>query len=130
MDDVTKKMLNKISLLKEVTDKGGIPITDTAENGKMLTAQKEAIKKVMKCNIIFPENPLVYYKDSNNYIFTGTITDMNNLRWQFSLNDSSGNGCFIYVNDLQLNDDNMRKLNLLKNYYENWRNNLLTSTED
>lgn len=130
MDDVTKKMLNKISLLKEVTDKGGIPITDTAENGKMLTAQKEAIKKVMKCNIIFTENPLVYYKDSNNYIFTGTITDMNNLRWQFSLNDSSGNGCFIYVNDLQLNDDNMRKLNLLKNYYENWRNNLLTSTED
>ena len=164
--EVTKAMLNKISLIREanfnkgnlenddnqpeeddleITDDGedngneyneidnsrgedGIPITDDSRFGnKIMTTQMNAIRKVLKQNVTFPDNPLIFYPETKNLIFTGEIPDLNNLKWQFSLNDSSGRGCYIYVQNLQLTDENVKTINLLKNYYENWKNELSTN---
>lgn len=124
--DITKKMIDKISFLKESTN-DAIPVTDDSKFGNnTLTSQKEEFKRVIKSNVEFSDNPLIYYPNDKDLVFAGTITDLSNLKWQFRFNDPSGDGCYIWVNGLQLSDDNLRKVNLIRNYYTNWKNKLIS----
>lgn len=126
--DVTRNILNKIRyVLNEASEgKDSIPITDEPKFGqKTLSNQKESFKKVIKGNVVFSDNPLIYYPKDKDLVFAGSISDLNNLKWQFRLNDPSGDGCYIWVEALQMSDDNLRKINLIKNYYTNWKNKLL-----
>lgn len=122
--DITKKMLNVIREAQEIKD--GIPVTDDPKFGdKALTNQIKSFKDTLKCNVEFSDNPLIYYPQDKDLVFAGVITDMNNLKWQFRLNDPSGDGCYIWVQALSLSDDNLAKINLIRNYYVNWKNQLI-----
>ena len=124
--DITKKIINKINLIRE-SDNDAIPVTDDPKFGNnTLSNQKEEFRRVIKSNVEFSDNPLIYYPNDRDLVFAGTITDLANLKWQFRLNDPSGDGCYIWVNGLQLSEDNLRKVNLIKNYYINWKNKLLS----
>lgn len=124
--EVTKNMINKINLLKESSN-DAIPVTDEPKFGnKTLSTQKEEFRSVIKSNVEFSDNPLIYYPNDKDLVFAGTITDLSNLKWQFRLNDPSGDGCYIWVEGIQLSDENLKKINLIKNYYNNWKNKLLT----
>lgn len=124
--EVTKNMINKINLLKESSN-DAIPVTDEPKFGnKTLSTQKEEFRSVIKSNVEFSDNPLIYYPNDKDLVFAGTITDLSNLKWQFRLNDPSGDGCYIWVEGIQLSDENLKKINLIKNYYSNWKNKLLT----
>lgn len=126
--EITKKMLR---LINESTNanqgQDSIPVTDEPKFGnKTLSTQIKSFKDVIKGNVEFGDNPLIYYPNDKDLVFAGTITDLNNLKWQFRLNDPSGDGCYIWVEALQLSEDNLRKINLIKNYYTNWKNKLLS----
>lgn len=126
--EITKKMLR---LINESTNanqsQDSIPVTDEPKFGnKTLSTQIKSFKDIIKGNVEFGENPLIYYPNDKDLVFAGTITDLNNLKWQFRLNDPSGDGCYIWVEALQLSEDNLRKVNLIKNYYTNWKNKLLS----
>lgn len=125
--EVTKNMLDKINMIKESSSTDAIPVTDEPKFGnKTLSTQKEEFRSVIKSNVEFSNNPLIYYPNDHDLVFAGTITDLSNLKWQFRLNDPSGDGCYIWVDGIQLSDDNLKKINLIKNYYVNWKNKLLT----
>lgn len=129
--DATKNILNKIRLLTEEKSSNesadnSISITDEPKFGQQtLTQQKDAFKKQLKSNVEFGDNPLVFYPADKDLVFAGTISDLNNLKWQYRLNDPSGDGCYIWVEALQLTEENIGKINKIRNYYLNWKDKLI-----
>ena len=129
--DITREMLSTIRLLKEDTmdgkQGGAIAITDDPKFGQqVLTNQEQSIKSNVDGGVEFaaeneeqPENsPLIYFPDNGNLVFSGKIR---NIKWQFSLKDESGNGCYIWTDGLQLTNENIQLLGKLHGAYENWR---------
>lgn len=143
-NDVTRDMLNKIRLIqenskpniallneeKELNKSNAIAITDEPKFGqKVLTNQIQQFRSVVESGAQFskvnPENvsecPLIYMPTNGNLVFSGTIPCLNNMKWQFVLKTSTGNGCFVWSDGLILNKDNIQILNKLYGFYLNWR---------
>jgi hypothetical protein len=142
-NDVTRDMLQKIrhiqenknskkTLLKEESEKKGdaIAITDEPKFGQnVLTSQIQQFRSLVESGAQFskvnPDNvsecPLIYMPSNGNLVFSGVIPCLNNLKWQFVLKTSTGNGCFIWSDGLIMNKENMQILNKLYGFYLNWR---------
>ena len=133
-DDVTRDILNKIRTINEEKDekKGvdAIAITDDPRFGQnALQNQIDSFRTSVESGAQFTkpeegkaaESPLIYMPSNGNIIFSGTIPCLNNLKWQFVLKTTTGNGCFIWSNGLILNKDNIQILNKLYGYYLNWK---------
>lgn len=142
-NDVTRDMLEKIrhiqenkkntkSLLNEENEKKGdaIAITDEPKFGQnVLTSQIQQFRSLVESGAQFskvnPDNvsecPLIYMPNNGNLVFSGVIPCLNNLKWQFVLKTSTGNGCFIWSDGLIMNKENMQILNKLYGFYLNWR---------
>lgn len=143
-DDITRNMLEKIRCIKECNlssgdmlitedikkDSKSIAITDEPKFGQnALTNQIQQFRSSVESGAQFSkvdnnnvsECPLIYMPETGNLVFSGVIPCLNNLKWQFVLKTSTGNGCFIWANGLILNKDNMQILNKLFGFYQNWR---------
>lgn len=146
-DDITRDMLSRIrsinesehvtqraSLLTEEKEAEGttdaIAITDDPRFGQnVLTNQIQQFRTSVEGGAQFSkpeesdvsESPLIYIPKNGNLVFSGVIPCLNNLKWQFVLKTSTGNGCFIWSDGLILNKDNMQILNKLYGFYENWK---------
>jgi len=144
-DDITRDILNTIrgfqqapnvvsenkSLLKEDKEKSdAIAITDDPRFGnRALSNQIDQFRASVESGAQFskPENgnvsesPLIYMPETGNLVFSGIIPCLNNLKWQFVLKTSTGNGCFIWSDGLILNKDNIQILNKLYGFYLNWK---------
>lgn len=130
LENTTSQMLNEIRKLMAESDNNnnnGVPVTDEfGERG--LSGQKKAISSALQSNINFDDNCLIFYPNDNDIVFSGTIADLNGLKWQFRFNDPSGTGCYIWTGNgpIQLNNNTMDKLNKLSGYYKNWRQDIIT----
>ena len=146
-DDITRNMLSKIrstmaarkgdvyGLIKEEKDKeadamDAIAITDEPKFGtNVLSSQIDSFRMQVESGAQFNEanpdkvsdSPLIFMPGTKNMVFSGTIPALNNLKWQFVLKTSTGNGCFIWAEGLIINKDNLQILNKLQGYYSNWR---------
>lgn len=143
-DDITRNMLSTIRHIKECNNyscgllteettaskSNAIAITDEAKFGQnALTNQIQQFRSTVESGAQFskvnPNNvsecPLIYMPETGNLIFSGTIPCLNNLKWQFVLKTSTGNGCFLWADGLILNKDNMQILNKLYGFYCNWK---------
>lgn len=149
IEEQTRKMLNTIRLLKEdvahkkeVTeteeDINEFPITKHTRNfGDVRTSQEEALVKVIGEDVKFTEEALVYtWKNngsnedaSDNLILTGTVTAQN-IVFEFRYHDTSGDGCYIWAEKLQLSDKNIEIVNKIKSGYSNWKDGILQNSGD
>ena len=147
-DDITRDMLGVIRRIQEVNTKNNsnrllleeteneksnsssIAITDEPKFGQnALTNQiqqfRSSVESGAQFNKVNPNNvsecPLIYMPETGNLVFSGVIPCLNNLKWQFVLKTSTGNGCFVWADGLILNKDNMQILNKLFGFYQNWR---------
>ena len=143
-DDITRNMLEKIRCIKECNtnisntlltedikkDSKAIAITDEPKFGQnALTNQIQQFRSSVESGAQFSkvdnnnvsECPLIYMPETGNLVFSGVIPCLNNLKWQFVLKTSTGNGCFVWADGLILNKDNMQILNKLFGFYQNWR---------
>lgn len=103
----------------------GIPVTDDPKFGNQtLTNQKKEAGQVIGADFKNFDNPLLYYEEDGDLVFSGEIPDMNNLKFQFRFKDSSGQGCYIWVDGLQLTDDNVSKINKIQGFYKNWKDDI------
>lgn len=149
--DATRKMLETIrriqstncerKVIKEETEKkqDAIAITDDPRFGQnALTNQIDQFRSSVESGAQFtkPENgktsesPLIYMPETGNLVFSGIIPCLNNLKFQFELKTSTGNGCFIWSDGLILNKDNIQILNKLYGFYLNWRDQWNTESAD
>jgi hypothetical protein len=143
-DDITRDMLSVIRHIKESNNQSGsllteektentsnaIAITDEPKFGQnALTNQIQQFRSSVESGAQFSkvnndnvsECPLIYMPETGNLVFSGVIPCLNNLKWQFVLKTSTGNGCFVWADGLILNKDNMQILNKLFGFYQNWR---------
>lgn len=145
-EDFTRDMLSKIRSIKEnnvynapfkllteekeTNNTNAIAITDDPKFGQnALTNQIQQFRTSVESGAQFSkvdtENvskcPLIYMPSTGNLIFSGTIPCLNNMKWQFVLKTSTGNGCFVWSDGLILNKDNIQILNKLHGFYLNWR---------
>ena len=148
-EQILKRMLNKIRSVSSVSEQSevlnetvaryinesdegekakddGIPVTDDPKFGdKTLTNQKRQAEQVIGADFTGFDEPLIFYKKDGDLVFSGKIPDMNNLKFQFRLKDSSGNGCYIWVDGLQMTDENLLKINRIQGFYKNWKDELI-----
>lgn len=153
--DVTREMLEKIrsmspsvtneqeivhhkrNILKEEEEKKGnksIPITDDPKFGQnVLTNQIDDFKQTVHGGAKFSEtedgkSPLVYFPDTGNLVFSGTIPSLAGLKFQYSLNDVTG-APYIFVDGLALTEDVVTTLNKLCGHYKNWKDSWFAGTD-
>lgn len=116
-------------ILKEDAEKNkSIAITDDPKFGdKVLSNQIRQFKTTVDGGAEFAnpsENvadcPLIYMPETKNLVFSGIIPRLNNLKFQFVLRTSTGNGCFIWTDGLILSDENMVTLQKLLGFYKSW----------
>lgn len=145
MQDFTREILNRMRTLQEsvaskpslITEEKdddstvqAIAITDEPKFGQnVLTRQIQQFRSSVESGAQFskvnPDNvsecPLIFMPNTGNIIFSGVIPCLNNLKWQFVLKTTTGNGCFLWADELILNKDNMQILNKLYGFYCNWK---------
>lgn len=136
--DIDKKFLahirtlnegKKSFLFEEDNKQNAIAITDDPKFGdKVLTNQIDAFRQAVHGSAKFAKensedaqsNPLVYFPNTGNLIFTGSIPTLSDLKFQFSLNDVTGSP-YIFVDGLALTDEAITVINKIRGYYLNWR---------
>ena len=147
--DVSKQMLESIrnannkkqrkEPLKEALEKDGKPIaiTDDPKFGSnVLTNQINAFKQAVNGGAKFAKedasnaesNPLVYFPNNGNLIFSVSIPCLSDLKFQFSMNDNTA-APYIFVNGLALTDDVLSTLMKLQGFYKNWRDEWLVADD-
>lgn len=131
-EDITKIVENRRKLFENkegANTKDYIAITNDVKFGdNVLQTQIDAFKTSVNPGAKFsneneesPENnPLVYLPKTGNLIFSGTIPNLNNLKFQFSLMDVTSSP-YIWTEGLPLTDEVITTLNKLKGFYLNWR---------
>ena len=128
IEEQTRRMLNTIRLIKEENEanksKGDFPITKKTKNfGDVRSSQEEAVVKTLGENVDFSEDALVYKPDTKDLVFTGKITALN-IVFQFRYNDPSGDGCYVWVQELQLTDTNLKTIGKVRDAFLNWKTGL------
>ena len=148
--DITRVMLESIrvsgensakvkkqkSILKEDEKKrDSIAITNDPRFGQnVLQNQIDSFKQTVNNVARFAKenaeeaesNPLVFFPETGNLVFSGSIPNMSGLKFQYSLNDVTG-APYIFVDGLALTDDVIMTLNKMNGHYKNWRDEWLES---
>ena len=75
------------------------------------------------------KNPMLYYPDDGDITLSGVIPSLNNAKFQYRLYEPSGNGCFLWIDSVQLTEDTISRINKIYGVYKNWKQQL-TTTED
>ena len=84
---------------------------------------KNNIRQNLQSNVQFES--FLYYPKDNDVTVNFSVSDMNNAKIQMRLNDSSGNGIYVWMDSVQLNDTNIVKIQHIKTSYDNWRSSLI-----
>lgn len=114
---------------KDENQKDYIAITNDIKFGdNVLQTQIDAFKTSVNPGAKFSEenenkpenNPLVYLPNTGNLVFSGTIPNLNNLKFQFSLMDVTSSP-YIWCDGMPLTDEVVTTLNKLKGFYLNWK---------
>jgi len=145
--DISREMISKIreseerhskrTLNEEEKKEKPIAITNDPKFGEnVLKNQIEVFKTTVHSGAKFgteneenPEsNPLVYYPESGNLVFSGSIPTLSGLKFQYSLNDVT-NAPYIFVDGLALTDDVMMTLRKMSGHFKNWKEEFLAATD-
>lgn len=134
----------KIIKEEENKDKGddgkkeeSIAITNDPKFGQnALQNQIDAFKQAVNGGAKFADensskpdsNPLVYFPKTGNLVFSGSIPNMSDLKFQFSLNDVT-NAPYIFVDGLALTEDVITTLNKIHGFYLNWKEEWQTASD-
>lgn len=76
------------------------------------------------------KNPMLYYPEDGDITLSGVIPSLNNAKFQYRLLEPSGNGCFIWLDSIQLTDDTINRINKIYGVYKNWKQQLITSEDN
>lgn len=130
-DDI-RNILNIIrsnTLITEEKNEDTLKITkSTPQFSDLRLDQEEQLKKTIGENIELDDNSLIFYRKNKDLILNGKIPSLN-LIFQFRFNDPSGEGCYLWINGLQLTDNNNRTIGKIKDAFSNWRQNLIENDD-
>ena len=122
---------NKKNIIKEGVeqDEKGIPIKkNTPQFGDIRASQEDSLVKTIGEGVELAEDALMFYPQSKNMVLSGKIISLHTA-FQFNFNDTSGDGCYIWTNALQLTDTNTRTIGKLRDAFVNWKTSLLQNSD-
>ena len=109
---------------------------DNNKNAVPYTNQDEMLKNSLQpCRTQFGadfsrlKNPMLYYSEDGDVTLSGVIPSLNNAKFQYRLLEPSGNGCFLWLDSIQLSDEIISKINKIYGVYKNWKQQLSTSED-
>ena len=76
------------------------------------------------------KTPMLYYPKDGDITLSGVIPSLNNAKFQYRYLEPSGNGCFIWLDSIQLTEDTINRINKIYGVYKNWRQQLSTSEDN
>lgn len=108
---------------------------------ELLSSIMETAKTQFGADFSKYKHPMLYYPKDGDITLSGDVSDLNGVKFQFRYKDSSGNGCYLFIdskgNDgngssssfIQLSDETIKKLNIINGVFKNWKRSL-ASAED
>lgn len=126
--DRMRSLINEERSINSVEDEDTVPYTNKDEimNNILSTAKAQFGADFSK---YFNPSPMRYFPKDGDITLNGEISDLNNAKFQFRYKDSSGMGCYIWNEPLQLTDENIKKLQTVLGVFKNWKKEL-SSYED
>lgn len=133
LDEQTRKMMSTIRLLKESNEetKEFVITKNTPNFGDIRVSQEEELRKTIGESIELADNALVFkiVNGTNDMILSGKITSPN-IVFEFRYSDPSGDGCYIWVQELQLTDANERTIGKIRDAFEIWKSKIRDNSGD
>lgn len=142
--DIIREGLNimrRRRMLTEEVNRNSNDAVPYSREDELMTSIMETAKTQFGADFSKYKTPMLYYPKDGDVTLSGEISDLNGLKFQFRYKDSSGNGCYIFVdsekNDgngntssfIQLTDETIRKFNIIYGVFKNWKRSL-ASAED
>ena len=107
-------------------DAGSTPYTT---QDQMMSSICETCKQQFGADFANIKNPMLYHTADGDVTLSGEIPVMNNAKFQFRYKDSSGNGCYLWTEPIQLTDESLRILSVMHGVFKNWQKELSTSED-
>lgn len=107
---------------------GEYVIGKQSQFGDIRTSQEESLMKTIGESIELEDNALVYNPKDKTLVLSGKVTSVN-LIFQFKYNDPSGEGCYVWVNGLQLTESNQRILGKIRDGFLNWKSSIIQNSD-
>lgn len=144
ISDTIKAMRNiqrmgALNVLNESENNGenGFEEKEESKDAVPYTNQDEMLKNSLQpCRSQFGadfsklKNPMLYYPEDGDITLSGVIPSLNNAKFQYRFLEPSGNGCFVWLDSIQLTDDTINRINKIYGVYKNWRQQLSTSEDN
>jgi hypothetical protein len=135
MDDIraTLKRMRDAVKLYEATQQNSQEDTTQqhpyTEQDELMKTALERCKTQFGANFSKNSSPMIYYPQDGDVTISGEVPELNNAKFQFRYREPSGNGVFLWVNNLIITDDTISKLSKMLGVYKNWRQELSTSED-
>lgn len=75
------------------------------------------------------KNCMLYYPADGDITLSGVIPSLNMAKFQYRLLEPSGNGCFLWIDSIQLTNETINQINKIYGVYKNWRQMLSTTSD-
>ena len=95
----------------------------TPQFGDIRETQESDLVKTIGERVELDEDALIYYIEEDDLVLTGKIKALN-VAFQFRYNDPSGDGCYVWVNALQMTDKNVKTIGKIKDAFDIWSQKL------
>ena len=95
----------------------------TPQFGDIRETQESDLVKTIGERVELGEDALIYYVEEDDLVLSGKIKALN-IAFQFRYNDPSGDGCYIWVNALQMTDKNAKTIGKIKDAFDIWSQKL------
>lgn len=138
-----KSISDTINAMRNIQRKGvSVVLNESEENGTdkdavPYTKQDELLNNSLQpCRTQFGadfsklKSPMLYFPQDGDVTLSGIIPSLNNAKFQYRLLEPSGNGCFIWMDSIQLTDDTINRINKIYGVYKNWKQQLITSEDN
>ena len=96
---------------------------------ELLTSSVEAAKQQFGADFSNIKTPMLYYPADGDIVLSGEISQLNNAKFQFRYKDPTNEGCFVWLDAIQLTENNLNVLKKIYGVYKNWKNELDTTDD-
>ena len=136
MDDIRNTFKKFRQALNEMQDASNTNNNSNDMDAKPYTRQDELMDNSVKsaktqfgADFTKFKNPMLYYPKDGDVTLSGEVPELNGAKFQFRYRDPSSNGCYIWVENLVLSEENITTLSRMLGVYKNWKKEL-SNAED
>ena len=95
-----------------------VPYTNQDE---LLTTSIDTAKQQFGANFSNIKTPMLYYPSDGDIVLSGEINSLSGAKFQFRYKDPSSEGCFLWIEPMQLTDNNLTILKKILGVFKNWK---------